>query len=72
MRIEQKRKDRMFAVLSFVVIIVLILATTKFDAPKVLFNPKVVALGVGMMFGTLLRYFSKEDKRNSPNDSEDN
>jgi hypothetical protein len=56
---EQKRKDRMLAVLSFVVIIVLIFATTKFDSPEVRFNPKVVALGGEMMFGTLLRYFSK-------------
>ncbi|MGG5332507.1 hypothetical protein [Enterococcus sp. AZ163] len=67
----QKAKDRRSTVASFVFVIILVLATTDFSAMPTQFNSGAVVSGLGLMLGSLLRYFRLEDKRDGTKDEQE-
>ncbi|MGM0216557.1 hypothetical protein [Enterococcus sp. AZ109] len=69
---SRKRKERTYTVLTFLGVIVLILATTTFDTIPTEVNNRAVFCGLGLMFGSLLHYFTREDKRTSGDEDEGN
>lgn len=64
----QKAKDRRSTVVSFVFVIILVLVTTDYSAMPTQFNSGAVVSGLGIMLGSLLRYFRLEDKRDGTED----
>lgn len=68
MKMSQKAKDRRSTVVSFIFVIVTVLVTTDFSAIPLQFNRGAIFSGLGLMLGSLLRYFRLEDKRDGVED----
>lgn len=65
---SQKAKDRRSTVVAFFFVIVFVFITTDFSAIPTQFNSGAVVSGMGVMLGSLLRYFRLEDKRDGVED----
>lgn len=60
---SKKQKERMEIVIVFIIIIAIILYANIFSDSSEALQFKSLTLGLGLLFGSLLRYFSEEDKR---------